>query len=371
MNSLLTFLVSIALCFCFLFSCASTSKNIEQSDIYDKYLKLTKMQAGKDSLIGIWQGSKGGKEIILAVIENDEKESEKLKAVILNGSEYQFGYSDGSPWLYVSPMASKGTYAGRINYKELLWSRWYPTRIVMNDMHSFTANDDLPAHVKAPGGKTTSYMRKEQIMTVDDIARSSGTGFLIRNTNLIITAHHVVGKAKSIGVRFPDGNIFPAEVVGRDAQNDIAILRLEFFTPLAERGFQLDSDSDVAPGETVHALGYPLGETLGRQPSIVSGQVSATTGMKEAANQFRITTPINPGNSGGPILNSHGTVVGIAVAVIRDQRIEGVAFGIKINAAVPMLQKLSVDLSGNKSESMSADEIFRRFAQDVVYIRIQ
>jgi S1-C subfamily serine protease len=214
-------------------------------------------------------------------------------------------------------------------------------------------------------------MRKEQVVTVDDIARSSGTGFLIRNTNLIITAHHVVGKAKTIGVRLPDGNIFPAEIVGRDAQNDIAILRLEFFTPSPERGFHLDSDSDVAAGETVHALGYPLGETLGKQPSIVSGQVSATVGINNAQSQFRITAPINPGNSGGPILNSHGNVVGIAVAVIRDQKIEGVAFGIKIEAAIPMLQKLSVDLSGDENPSMSADEIFRRFSQDVVYIRIQ
>jgi S1-C subfamily serine protease len=363
------YLITI-LCF-FLISCASTSKNIEQTDIYDKYLKLTKMQAGKDPLIGIWQGSKGGNPIILAVIENDEEESEQLKAVILNGSEYQFGYSDGSPWFHVSPMAAKGTYAGRINYKELLFSRWYPTKIVMNDMHNFTAYDDLPAHVKAPGGKTTSYMRKEEVMTVDDITRSSGTGFLVKNSNLVITGHHVVSQAKSIGVRFPDANIFPAEIVGRDAQNDVVILRLEFFTPSPERGFEIDAEPDIAPGETVHALGYPLGETLGKQPSIVSGQVSAAVGMKEAENQFRITAPINPGNSGGPILNDHGKVVGIAVAVIRDQKIEGVAFGIKISAAVPMLQKLSADFSENRSDPMSADEIFKKYSRDVVYIRIK
>lgn len=365
------YLISV-LCLCLLLlACASTSKSIEENELYDKYLKLTKMQAGKDPLIGIWQGSKGGKEIILAVVENDQKNSEKLKAVILNGSEYQFGYSDGSPWFYVSPMASKGTYAGRIAYKDLFWSRWYPTKVVMSDMHSFTTYDDLPAHVKALGGKTTSYMRKEQIVTVDDIARSSGTGFLIRNTNLVMTAHHVVGKAKTIGVRFPDGNIFPAEIVGRDAQNDIAILRLEYFTPSAERGFHLDSHSDVVPGETVHALGYPLGETLGKQPSIVSGQVSSAVGIKEAANQFRITTPINPGNSGGPILNAYGNVVGIAAAVIRDQKIEGVAFGIKINASFPILQKLPVLFTEEEKPSMSADEIFRRFSQDVVYIKVE
>jgi len=164
-------------------------------------------------------------------------------------------------------------------------------------------------------------MRKEQVITVDDIARSSGTGFLIRNTNLIITAHHVVGKAKSIGVRFPDGNIFPAEIVGRDAQNDIAILRLEFFTPSADRVSNLILTQRLprrnGPCDRVSSW-----ETLGKQPSIVSGQVSAAAGMNEAANQFRITTPINPGNSGGPILNPHGKVVGIAVAVIRDQKIE-------------------------------------------------
>jgi S1-C subfamily serine protease len=360
----------IILCL-FLISCASTSKNIEQSDRYDKYLKLTKMQAGKDPLIGIWQGSKGGKPIILAVTENDGEESEQLKAVILNGSDYQFGYLNSSPWFYVSPMASKATYAGRINYKELFWSRWYPTKIVMNDMNSFTTTDDLPAHVKSPGGKITSYMRKEEVIAIDDITRSSGTGFLIKDSNLVITAHHVVGKAKSIGVRFPDGSIFPAEIVGRDAQNDVAILRLEFFTPSPERGFEIDASPDIAPGETVHALGYPLGETLGKQPSIVSGQVSAVVGMKEAENQFRITAPINPGNSGGPILNESGKVVGIAVAVIRDQKIEGVAFGIKINAVVPMLQKLSVDFSENRSDPTSADEIFRRYSEDVVYIKVK
>jgi len=138
-----------------------------------------------------------------------------------------------------------------------------------------------------------------------------------------------------------------------------------------ERGFQIEHTSEVAPGETVHALGYPLGETLGKQPSIVSGQVSAMVGINDEPGQFRLTAPINPGNSGGPILNSHGTVVGVAIAVIRQERIEGVAFGIKIKATVPMLQQLSVSLSGDNSDSMSADEIFRRFAQDVVYIRIQ
>lgn len=370
MHSLLISLTSIALCF--LFACASATKTKgEGDDLYDKYLKLTKMQAGKDPLIGIWQGSKGGQPIILSVIENDEGELEKLKAVILNGSEYQFGYSDGSPWFYVSPMATRGTYAGKIVYKYLFFPQWFPTKVVMNDLNSFTTYDDVPAHVKAPGGKVNAYMRKEQVITVDDIARSSGSGFLVRNTNLIITAHHVVGKAKTIGVRFPVGNIYPAEIVGRDAQNDIAILRLEYFTPSAERGFQLDHTSEVAPGETVHALGYPLGEMLGKNPSIVSGQVSAMVGINNEPGQFRLTAPINPGNSGGPILNSHGTVVGVAIAVIRHQQIEGVAFGIKINAAIPMLNKLSVDSTEEKNPSMSADEIFKRFAQDVVYIKIK
>lgn len=370
MHSLLISLTSIALCF--LFACASATKTKGEGDeLYDKYLQLTKMQAAKDPLIGIWQGSKGGQPVILAVVENNEDGPERLQAVILNGSEFQFGYSDGDPWFYVSPMAAQGTYAGKIVYKYLFWPQWNPTKIVMSNYNSFTTYDDVPAHVKAPGGKVNAYMRKEQVITVDDIARSSGSGFLVRNTNLIITAHHVVGKAKTIGVRFPDGNIYPAEIVGRDAQNDIAILRLEYFTPSAERGFQLDHTSEVAPGETVHALGYPLGEMLGKQPSIVSGQVSSTVGIKEAPNQFSITAPINPGNSGGPILNSHGTVVGVAVAVIRHQQIEGVAFGIKIEAALPMLKKLAVDLKENECTAMSADEIFRRFSQDVVYIKIK
>jgi S1-C subfamily serine protease len=94
-------------------------------------------------------------------------------------------------------------------------------------------------------------------------------------------------------------------------------------------------------------------------------------GINNAQSQFRITAPINPGNSGGPILDDHGIVVGIAVAVIRQERLEGIAFGIKINVAFPMLQQLSVDLKETEDTPISADEIFKRFGQDVVYIRIQ
>jgi S1-C subfamily serine protease len=258
MFKLLYFTSIIFLCL-LLFACASSIRSKDQVDeFYDRYVSLTKMQAAKDPLIGIWQGSKGGKPVILAVIENDENGPEKLKAIILNGGEYQFGYSDGDPWFYASPMAAQGTYAGKVVYRELFWSKWYPTKIVMSNFNSFTAHDDVPPRIKTPGGKTHSYVQKEQIIAVDDIARSSGTGFLIRNTNLIITAHHVVGKAKTIGVRFPDGSIFPAEVVGRDAQNDIAILRLEFFTPSPERGFRLDSDLEIAPVKRSMPLGIRL-----------------------------------------------------------------------------------------------------------------
>jgi hypothetical protein len=352
-----------------LFGCASPRSAAGPDDEeYVKFVKVIRSQIKEDPLIGIWQGSKGGRPVLLAVVLNDEGAAEKLKAVILNGDEYAFGYGNGDPWLYVSPLAQRGVYAGKVSHKPLLWTEWYPTKLVLNNYNQFTAYDDFPANVKAVGGKVTTYLRKEpRIVAIDSLVLAGGSGFLLWNSAYVVTANHVLGKAGKISARFPDGTVYPAEPVARDARLDLAILKLQGFTPSGGRGLPIDR-SPIAAGEMVHAIGYPLGAVLSRDPSIVSGQVSATSGLHDAAHQFRLTAPINPGNSGGPILNAHGAVVGVALAVIRQPKIEGVAFGIKISAYLPMLEKLPYTFPDVSATSMAAEDVFRACSGDVVFI---
>ncbi len=340
--------------------------------LYDKYLKITRDQAAKDPLIGIWQGSELGKEILLAIYLNDDSGREKLKGVILNGSDYEFGYSQEDPWFYLSPMAAQGTYSGRTTHKLLFWDRWFPTRVALSNPNQFTAYDDIPPGVKARGSKIRSFLRKEaQTAAIDDLMRSSGSGFLLWESNRVLTAHHVVKQAKKTSVRFPDGKRFEAHVIASDPANDLALLELRGFNPLPGRGLRILQGVPVAPGEDIHVIGYPLGAVLGNRPGIVSGQVSASVGPRNAENQFRITASINPGNSGGPILNARGEVIGVAVSVVRQQQIEGIAFGVKIGTSIPMpgdaLQKGSLVVR----KPMRADEIFRAFSSDVLLITVE
>lgn len=350
--------------------CASSpTADATDRDLYDRYVKTVRTQIREDPLIGIWQGSRGGRQALLAVFLNNDGGPEKLKAVILNGDEYAMGFGNEEPWFYVSPLAQRGVYAGKAAYKPFLWKEWFPTRVAMKDFNQFVSYDDLPAKVKSPGGKTTSYLRKEpRMVAIDNLLRSGGSGFLLWNSAYVVTANHVLGRLAKISVRFADGAVYAAAPVAREARMDLAVLKLDGFSPSPERGLRIDRASSVVAGEAAHAIGYPLGAALSKDPSIVSGQVSATSGIHDAPHQFRLTAPINPGNSGGPIFNSRGAVVGVALAVIRQPKIEGVAFGIKIGAYLSMLDRLSYGFSEAPAEPMGAEDVFRSYARDVVFV---
>lgn len=360
---------SFGLCLAVLlfFSSAAFAQQKSQQ-LYDEYSKKALEQSQDDALIGVWSGSLCGKRIILAVVHSEDKRPNILEAVLLNGKEVGYGFKDGDAWFFVSHVATRGVYEGTTLYRNRLFKNWYPNRIVMTAEDVFTAYDDVT--MQTCGSTANTYVRREPRAkhASGNDSGASGSGFLLWQTAFIITCNHVVEGASEITVHFASGSTYDARVLARDANNDIAVLKLVGFTP-GEEGLRLSLQSTVAAGDAVHAIGYPLGEALSRQPSIVSGQVSSTSGIEDSPTEFRMTNPVNPGNSGGPVFNGQGEVIGITVSAIRGRTVEGISFGIKIITALPLLQQVGVRFEQTDSRpSQSASQLFSLYSKAVVMI---
>jgi S1-C subfamily serine protease len=338
-------------------------------DVYELYRRVTIDQANENPLIGIWSGSLCAKPILLAVIRNDEKNGFDLKAVLLNGKEVGYGFKDADPWFYVSPLAVAGVYQGKTVYRNRLFKNWYPNRIVMMDENIFSASDDAR---NSCGPATNVYVRKEpRPKSAAASHPMSGSGFLLGETAFIMTAYHVVREAKHIEVRFSSGDTYSAQMVASDMNNDLAVLKLVNYQ-VKDAGFTMNVNSSLSAGDLIHVLGFPLSSTLGEQASIVSGEVSSTTGIDGSPTQFRITAPINSGNSGGPILNPSGEVVGIVVSSLVGRGVENVNFGLKTSTALPLLQQVGLGRETyQRGKPMTASQIFATLSKNVVLVNTQ
>ena len=160
---------------------------------------------------------------------------------------------------------------------------------------------------------------------------SSGSGFVITQDGYIVTNHHVISGASSVTVTMYDGSEYPATVVGSDSDYDVAVLKID------ATGLQpvtLGKSSDVNVGDTVLAIGNPLGElTFSMSQGIVSCCDRAINVDGTPFNMIQVDVSINPGNSGGPLMNLYGEVVGIVSAKYSsysDTTVEGLGFAIPI-----------------------------------------
>lgn len=168
-------------------------------------------------------------------------------------------------------------------------------------------------------------------------AMSLGTGFIIE-PGLILTNNHVVAEADEIKISFtesPDEKPTDGEVVGRDPELDVALIRVKSKQEMLPLAFG-DSDA-LEVGEYVMAVGNPFGQGH----SVTHGIISAKGRLAPdfpLANYIQTDAPINPGNSGGPLVNLKGEVIGINNAI--DQRAQGIGFAIPINIVKKILPQL-------------------------------
>ena len=171
-----------------------------------------------------------------------------------------------------------------------------------------------------------------------------GTGFAIDRDGLIVTNNHVVAGAQRIVVTLVDGEAFEAEIVGRDPQTDLAVIRIDI-EGLPSVTFGQSSELEV--GESVVAIGHAL--DLPGGPTVTAGVLSAVDRTLTGIGPQRATlsdllqtdASINPGNSGGPLLNMYGEVVGVNSAGAGGG--QGISFAIAIDGARSVIDALIAD----------------------------
>jgi serine protease Do len=138
---------------------------------------------------------------------------------------------------------------------------------------------------------------------------SLGSGFVVRDDGWIATNLHVIVDAAELEVVTADGSEFSVvEVLALDFKRDLALIRIDK-TGLPEVSFG-DSEG-VRPGDPVVAIGHPLG----LEDTVSNGLISAVREVDPTLTLLQISAPIAPGSSGGPLIDHHGSVIGIATAI--------------------------------------------------------
>ncbi len=165
--------------------------------------------------------------------------------------------------------------------------------------------------------------------------RSLGSGFIIGKSGYIVTNNHVIEGADEIRVRLSNGEEYDAEIVGRDPNTDIALIKITQDADLPV--VTLGNSDTLKIGQWVVAMGNPFG----LEHTVTAGIVSAkgrVIGSGPYDDFIQTDASINPGNSGGPLLNTKGEVVGINTAIIASG--QGIGFAVPINLAKGIIDQL-------------------------------
>ncbi|MFA5623098.1 MAG: trypsin-like peptidase domain-containing protein [Candidatus Dojkabacteria bacterium] len=176
----------------------------------------------------------------------------------------------------------------------------------------------------------------EQGEGIVDRVSNIGTGFIVDSNGIIITNQHVVSNSQASYIAITnEGKKYPVTEIIRDDSNDIAILKVDA-TNL--KAIELGDSDNLLAGQTVIAIGTPLGEYAGsvttgvisglsRSVTTSSGWFGSTTKVYE--NVIQTDAAVNPGNSGGPLISTEGKVIGVNFAT--SSGADNISFALPIN----------------------------------------
>lgn len=172
------------------------------------------------------------------------------------------------------------------------------------------------------------------------VISGTGSGFIFSSDGYLFTNNHVVEQGDSYTVGLLDGSEFAGELIGKDADTDLAILKI-YGTGYSSAA--IGPTEDLQVGQLVVAIGNPLGYHHSVSAGVLSsvGRTMKTANGRLIDNILQSDTSLNPGSSGGPLINTEGEVIGINTAIIRGA--QGISFSINIETA----KEIANDLINN------------------------
>ena len=184
--------------------------------------------------------------------------------------------------------------------------------------------------------------RRLEAFLMESEIEGNGSGSVFDQQGHILTNYHVIEGANNINVTLFNGDSFPAELVGQDPDNDIAVLQItapeSLLFPL-----QWGDSSNLRVGQHIIAIGNPFGLERTMSTGIISSlnrQITSKT-RRTIRSIIQIDAALNQGNSGGPLLSSRGELIGMNTAIAtRSGDNAGIGFAIPINTirrVVPQL----------------------------------
>jgi S1-C subfamily serine protease len=186
--------------------------------------------------------------------------------------------------------------------------------------------------------------RDRMTLDVSEIPQGTGSGFVWDQDGHIVTNFHVVANGDRASVTLNDNSTYPATIVGRAPDKDIAVLHIDA-PPQKLLPLPLGQSASLKVGQKVLAIGNPFGLDQTLTTGVVSGlgrEIKSVT-QRPIFDVIQTDASINPGNSGGPLLDSAGRLIGINTAIYSPSGANaGIGFAVPVdtvNAIVPQLLK--------------------------------
>ena len=170
---------------------------------------------------------------------------------------------------------------------------------------------------------------------------SFASAVIVDPEGYLVTNYHVVMEAKEIRVQLGDGRITEPEIVGVDAETDLALLKVDA-GPLP--AIEFGDSAQLRIGDVVLAIGNPYGLTTSVTQGIVSATGRGLLNLVTFENFIQTDAAINAGNSGGALVNTHGQLVGINTAVLaQDPGTEGIGFAIPVDLVRGVIDQIQTN----------------------------
>jgi S1-C subfamily serine protease len=213
-----------------------------------------------------------------------------------------------------------------------------PGELTDDELNSIQIYDRANKSVVYVTTVTTQYSWYYQAVQQE----GTGSGVIIDQQGHVLTNNHVISGADKISITLADGTVADGKVVGKDPENDLAVLQ---FNPKGKAltTIPFGNSSTLRVGMKVLAIGNPFGLDRTLTTGIVSGLARPLQTDQGFMIRETIQTDaaINPGNSGGPLLNSQGQLIGINTAIKSPSGgSAGVGFAIPVNTVRPIAQEL-------------------------------